>query len=105
MKDIPPALLAALRRLPGTKATVHIILEEDEYESKFGDGRFLYPKAAFLEEGAAAAHQKRLATKGMVYHLKTVEIEREESKNRITAELRLESCEEYGLADVLRLLA
>lgn len=105
MKDVPPATLAALRRLPGTRATVYLILEEDEYETKFGDGLFHYPKEAFLDEAAASARRKELATKGRIYHLKVVEIEREESKNRIVADLRKQPHEKFTLADVVRLLA
>jgi hypothetical protein len=102
MKDVPAALLAALRRLPGTRATVFLVLEEDEYETKFGDGRFLYAKAAFLDESAAAAVK---APKGMLFHRRTVEIEREEARNQLVADLELGPNEHFTLEKVVQLLS
>ena len=55
LADVAPPLLAKLRSLPGTRVTLHLVLEEDEYESKLGDGRFLYACAAFFDEAPARA--------------------------------------------------
>ncbi len=116
LAGMPGPLLARLRSLPGTRATVYLILEEDEYESGLGDGRFLYPRAAFLDEPSAKSQLDRLVADdaarrsassrfGYSYRLKAVEIEREESRNRLVADLKLESYEHCSVEDVVRLLS
>src|SRR6188768_3205990 len=52
--EVPPNLLARLRTAPGRMPVeVHLVLEEDDYETKYGDGRFLALRAAFLDPAAA----------------------------------------------------
>jgi hypothetical protein len=103
MSDVPAAALAALRRQPGTSAEVHLVVEEDEYETKFGDGLFLYALAAFFDRAAAERFLNEL-TKGELwaFHVKTVVIVRDELRNHITAELSPVST---SLKDVLALLS
>jgi hypothetical protein len=116
LSELSRPLLAALRALPGMRAEAWLVLEEDEYETKFGDGRFLYACAAFLHEAAArarldhlkgldAARRKDPGTLGTLYHLKRVELLRDEARNELRGDLRKEAAERYGLADVVRLLA
>jgi hypothetical protein len=116
LADVPRPLLARLRSLPGTRVAVYVILEEDEYESKFGDGRFLYPRAAFWGETAAraamarmqsedAARRKEADVLGSLYRMKTVEIVREEAHNRLVTAVQPDPIEHYSLADLLKLLA
>jgi len=44
-----------LARLTAGALAVHVILFEDRYETSFGDGKFLYPEAAFEDPAAAEA--------------------------------------------------
>ena len=114
LSELPRALLATLRSLPGTRAPVWLVFEEDEYETCFGDGRFLYPRAAFLSEAEAgaclkekreeAARRKEPQTLSYRYSLKKVEIVRDESRNLLCADLRLESAERVSLPEIVRLL-
>jgi len=48
--EAPPALRA---RLEPASLTVYLALLEDRYETAHGDGKFLYPEAAFLDRNAA----------------------------------------------------
>jgi len=109
-------LLAALRSVCGTRAPAWLLFEEDEYETTLGDGRFLYPCAAFLDEAAACARVGQLValdagrrkdpgSLGTRYHLKAIELVRDESRNELRGDLKKESAEQVTLADVVRLLA
>jgi len=113
--DVAAPLLAKLRSLPGTRVTIHLILEEDEYESKLGDGRFLYACAAFFDEAPArawladlvsqdAAGRKTPQDFGMLYSMKSVELGRDEARNRLVGDLKQETFERYSIEDVVRLL-
>ena len=114
--DVPRPLLAALRSFPGTRAPVWLLLEEDEYETLLGDGRFLYACAAYLEEAAARARHEQLvaldrdrrkdpAALGTLYYLKKIELVRQEARNELQGDLGKEAFEHYALGDVVRLLA
>ena len=109
--EVPPKLLARLRTSPGRMpVTVHLVLEEDDYETKYGDGRFLALRAAFLDPEAAKARRDQLAkeneerlqakkaTVGHTYHLKTVRLILDESKNQIFTDAA------YPTRDIVRLL-
>jgi hypothetical protein len=98
LREVPPSILARL----GTRTAVYVVLEEDLYETKFGDGRFLYPREAFLDEASARRWMERRMTEGLAYRIKAVRVEREES--RLVAELALENGERCSLKDLVRLL-
>lgn len=86
-------------RLPGR---VLVILEEDEYETKFGDGKFQYPRAAFWDEARAKERRDQLAAaKGYLYTIQPVDIRRDAADGRFVAEVG----KDYSLADVVRLLS
>jgi hypothetical protein len=115
LSELSRPLLAALRSLPGTRAAAWLILEEDEYETRFGDGRFLYPKAASLDEAVARARLAELAALdaecrrdprnlGWFYSLKRIELRRDESQDRLRAEVQRDVDERFSLQDVVRLL-
>ena len=56
-----PALESALAALAGgATLPVHLILFEDRYETSFGDGKFLYPHAAFWDGEQCLACLQRL---------------------------------------------
>ena len=109
--EVPPNLLARLRTAPGRMPVeVHLVLEEDDYETKYGDGRFLALRAAFLDPAAAKARRDRLVkeneerllakkgTVGYTYHLKSVRLILDESNNRIFTDAA------YPTRDIVRLL-
>ena len=114
ISDVPARLLATLRALPGTRVPVWVLFEEDDYETRFGDGRFLYPRAAYLAERDAVAclEEKRrenaLRTDahhlGYLYHLKQAELVRDEAHDRLTATLDLKVGERLSIQDLMRLL-
>ena len=116
LADVPRPLLAKLRSLPGTRADVYVLFQEDEYETAFGDGRFLYPCAAFLDERAAtedlerrrgeqeAARRMDPHTTGYRYSLKPIEVVRDEARNQLVADLQFDKDERLTLQDLVRLL-
>ena len=102
---------SVLLRLP---ARVWILLEEDEYETKFGDGRFLYAKEAFWTESEAAARLsnleaddlewRRFATGySILYSLTTLDLVRD--GDGVAADLQLGPDEHYTLEKVIQLLS
>ena len=111
ISDVPPKLLAKLRNSPGrVPVTVHLVLEEDEYETRYGDGRFLALRASFLDPEAAKAHREKLvkenearllarkATVGYSYHLKSARLILDEPTNQIYTDAA------YPTRDIVRLL-
>ena len=112
ISEVPPKLLERLRTSPGRMpVAVHLVLEEDDYETKYGDGRFLALRAAFRDPAAAKARQDRLTkeneelllakkgTVGHTYHLKSVRLILDESKNQIFTDAA------YPTRDIVRLLS
>jgi hypothetical protein len=100
-----------LSRLP---ARVWLLLEEDEYETKLGDGRFVYATAAFWDEAAAKARfdhllaedleWRRFATGySLLYTLKPVNLVRR--GDEIGGDLKLEQDDRYTLEKVVELLS
>jgi hypothetical protein len=88
------------------------MLEEDEYEAKLGDRRFLYLRAAFLDKAAALAHRGREAglrkdsgTLGTRRHLKRIELIRDEVHDRLLLDSLRDPAERLMLQDVVRILA
>lgn len=90
--DVPYEVLA---RIP---ATVYLVLEEDLYETRFGDGRFLYPRSASWGRRLPPPDLELLR-----FSVKAIEIRRE--ADRIVADLRKDPDDRYSLADVVRLLS
>lgn len=114
LADVPAPLLAALRRLPGTRAPAWIVFEEDVYETSFGDGRFLYPRAAFLDAPAARACLDDLRRKdsarpkdttGMRYTLKQVGLVRDEAHDQLLLEFVPGPDERLSLRDLVKRLS
>lgn len=93
---------SVLLRLP---ARVWILLEEDEYETRFGDGRFLYATAAFWTESEATARRANLKAdgSGLLYTLKTLDLVRD--GDGVAGELQLGPDEHYTLEKVIELLS
>jgi hypothetical protein len=112
MSEIPPKLLERLRKAQGGRPVeVHLVLHEDDYETKYGDGRFLYLDSVFFDAAAAKARRERLekenretlekkkTTVGYTYHQKTTRIILDEHLKRILTESA------YPPQDIIRLLA
>ena len=56
-----PAVAAAMAGSPGASIRIWLLLSEDRWESRYGDGCFLYfAKKAFLDEAAAELEAGRL---------------------------------------------
>jgi hypothetical protein len=112
-----PALESALEALAGgATLPVHLILFEDRYETSFGDGKFLYPYAAFWEAAQCDACLRRLQEEeelkiaagfyslGYAYTAKQLAIRLDPATQTIHADLRIETCEHYDLNEILLLL-
>jgi hypothetical protein len=52
-----PMLTEVLERLNGATQTIYLVLMEDGYESKCGDGKFHYPEAVFFDEATATRYK------------------------------------------------
>jgi len=100
LKDVPRALRLKLEA--AGQITVHLVLEEDLYESALGDGRFLYPAAVFWE--LEKARKFALPTPQMSRTLRDVRLRVDRSRRELHADLAIEMFEHYSLNDILRLL-
>lgn len=89
---------SVLLRLP---ARVWILLEEDDYETKFGDGRFLYARAAFWTESEAVA--RGASGSGILRTIKTIDLVRD--GDGVAGDLKLGPDEHYTLEKVVELLS
>ena len=95
---MPKAPDSVLLRLP---ARVWILLEEDEYETKYGDGRFLYATAAYWTESEA---RFRVVTgTGIRYTVKALDLVRD--GHGVAGDLKLGPDEHYTLEKVVELLS
>jgi len=110
---VPRGVLPELRRHAGEEMEVFLVLMEDRYETSFGDGRFLYPTAAFWTRNAAECHMRQLVQnetdpakrEWYQYSLKQVRLLPDDSTGAVKAMLDINPYEHYTIEDVLRLLA
>jgi hypothetical protein len=113
----PPQLRASAvpdavrRRLGGAPRTVFVLFEEDEYESCFGDGVFLYARAAFWEGDAARARLRELEAsrppEGLWYRFSIAEValELDERHGALGSVLSLPPYARCRLDELVELLA
>jgi hypothetical protein len=112
-----PALESALGALAGgATLPVHLILFEDRYETAFGDGKFLYPHAAFWDAEQCQTCLQRLREEeqlkdaagfhslGHAFTARELTICLDAQARQVVADLRIEAYEHYHLNDVLLLL-
>ncbi len=113
LRDVPAPVLGELRSRPRREASVHLVLFEDLYETAFGDGRFLYPEAAFWDDAAALAFLRRKEDEearrprdeiGRAYTRKLIRLRADEAHDALLAELGIAEYERYSIVDVVRLL-
>ncbi len=113
MAMVPKKFLSKLKGHAHEQKAIYLVLYEDCYETNFGDGRYLYPEAAFWTESEAGEAITRLQ-KGETdsgkkewyrYYVKEIAISVDESEKKVVADLRIESYEHYSLTDIIRLLA
>jgi hypothetical protein len=110
--EVPKHVLRELRGHKGEPVEVYLVLEEDFYETCFGDGKFLYPLAALWAKTAAEEEMKRLieeerdpaARKWDRYSIKEAELSADDSKKTVTARLNIRLFEHYTIEDIMRLL-
>lgn len=112
-----PTMESALGQLSGgATLPVHLILFEDRYETSFGDGKFLYPHAAFWdgEQCAACLHRLReqeelnvaagFYSLGYDFTAKELTLRLDLATQTVVADLRIGAYEHYDLNEVLLLL-
>lgn len=112
-----PALESALGALAGgATLPVHLILFEDRYETSFGDGKFLYPYAAFWDGERCDACLRRLIEEeelkiaagfyslGYAFTTKELTVRLDAPTQTVIADLRIGAYEHYDLNEVLLLL-
>jgi hypothetical protein len=110
--EVPPKVLARLRGgLRGARIEIHLVLEEDTYETEFGDGRWLQLVAACFDLASATKRRDRFvkkneerlqksgATHGYAYHLKAIRIIPDEYQKQFTTDSG------YSTKEIVRLLA
>ena len=100
----------------GATLPVHLILFEDRYETSFGDGKFLYPHAAFWDGEQCAACLRRLNEEeelkiaagfyslGYAFTAKELTLRLDLATQTVVADLRIGAYEHYDLNEVLLLL-
>ncbi|MEK7467370.1 MAG: hypothetical protein AAB074_08150 [Planctomycetota bacterium] len=108
LKEVPRPIRWRVEAASGAKPA-WVVLEEDLYESAQGDGRFLYPVAAFWEEAEAmslAAMKNTGPTAAHPSHtVKEVKLRIDHGHGVMRAALGIGMFEHYSLDDVVRLLA
>jgi hypothetical protein len=100
----------------GTVHLAHLILYEDRYETAFGDGKFLYPHAAFWDAEQCNACLQRLGDEedlkiaagfysvGREFTAKELLIRLDRAEQKVVADLRIGAYEHYDLNEILLLL-
>ena len=100
----------------GAVHSVHLILYEDRYETAFGDGKFLYPHAAFWDADQCSACLQRLNDEedlkiaagfysiGRAFTANELFIHLDAAEQKVVADLRIEAYQHYDLNEVLLLL-
>ena len=107
LQDVPRPIRWRVEAAAGPKPAF-LVLEEDLYESALGDGRFLYPVAAFWEAAEAQAFASRKnagAPSSRPSHtVKEVTLQIDHGRGVLRAALAIAMFEHYSLDDVVRLL-
>lgn len=108
---ISPRCLKLIRQWPLNKGIFYIVLEEDEYETSFGDGKFLDLKAAFWDKASAKKYMENKQRQGVLYRkksefwykhsLKSVQAVFDSVNKKLFAELNIASYEHYSLDEIL----
>lgn len=109
LSSVPePARTRLTRDAP---CVVHLVLSEDTYETCQGDGRFIYPLAAFwTEEDSRAFIRLREAEasdaerRWIEYTTRGIVLEVDRAAGLVRAALGVETYEHYSIHDVIRLL-
>ena len=112
--EIPERLRSVLIGSPDPK-TLFLVLYEDRYETAFGDGKFLYPKAIFSTEAAAQEFissqaspppkdDKKEIELGYEYSLKRVILTADPGRKMLSGALGVGAYEHFSIDDILRLL-
>lgn len=110
---VPARLLSKFRQQDGGTIGTHLVLIEDCYETGLGDGKFLYPVAAFWTRSAAMEYirirecdeidpSKR---QWYSYSVKEVMVSVDNSRKMLKAALNIGQYEHYSIEDIVCLLA
>ncbi len=101
LKTVPPSIVNAVSR---GKPTIYVVLEEDTYETFFGDGKFLYPVAAFWSDAEAVAYSTAHASEWSRHTVRPVRLEIDGQHDLLRASLELQLYEHIDLPNVVKLL-
>lgn len=86
----------------GLRIPFFLLLEEDEYETRFGDGYFAYFAGAYRDRSVAEGHAEVQTKKSTAYHVKPATLCIE--KNSITIEGEFDPNERFSPAQVVEFL-
>ncbi len=84
---------------PVFEMPLFLLLSEDEYETKFGDGYYAYFAGAFRDQWAAEGHAEVQCGKGLAYHVKPAVLRVE--GNSITVTGTFHEHDQFTPAEVL----
>ena len=106
---VPAPVLQEIMRHEGQPVDAWLILEEDYYETALGDGKYLYPQAAFWSETEAKDQMEKgeknpAKREWYRYSLARVTLSLDNSKKKVVANLNIEPFQHYSIEDVVRLL-
>lgn len=94
------ALLRWVEQAPGKRRVVYLVLQEDPYETNFGDGLFRDPVACFADESAARTHPLHAELKR---HLRRIELRIDSGRLQAKGE-RHDFADRYKVEKAMELL-
>ncbi len=115
LSEVPSRIVDIIRIRAPSPTRIYLVLKEDEYETGFGDGKWLYAESGFTNEEEARVHWDDLEEEALekrkessfwyTYTFKEVTLYVDDSGRRVIADLDIEPYEHYGLDDICRLLS
>lgn len=110
LEKIPSFCIDRMNKWKEGKGNVFIVLEEDEYETGLGDGKFLDLKAAFWDRTSAERYLKGKERQRKIYsetkscwykhYLKTIPVTVDKALKIAAADLNIDSYEHYDLESI-----
>jgi hypothetical protein len=97
-----PAVAKYLSTFENKSVEIYVVLIEDLYESKFGDGKFHYPDCIFLDEATAQQYCSKNKNDNDDYHLRKCRLILDDGS--ISCEFFKQSFDHIGGWEVLKLM-
>lgn len=114
LKKIPSFCLKKIKKWKNGKGNIFIVLEEDEYETGLGDGKFLDLKAAFWDKISAEKYLKGKKRQGKLFNetktywykhsLKSIPVTVDTAMKIAETDLNIDSYEHYDLENIFNSL-